>query len=87
MCISYDRVLEIPTQQEDSVVSTYLKEGVVCPTVSQKDISTTSAVDSMDHNRSATTTTTSFNGTGRHIGIPAPNQWSRSGKTQHRLSS
>jgi hypothetical protein len=74
MCISYDRVLEIPTQLGASVVSTYLKEGVVCPTVSQKGISTTSAVDSMDHNRSATTTTTSCNGTSRHIGIPAPNQ-------------
>jgi hypothetical protein len=87
MCISYDRVLEISTQLGASVVSTFLEEDVVCPAVAQKDISTTSAVDSMDHNRSATTTTTSFNGTGRHIGIPAPNQWSRSGKTQHRLSS
>ena len=87
MCISYDRVLEISTQPGDSVVSTYLEEGVVCPAVSQKGISSTSAVDSMDHNPSATTTTTSFNGTSRHIGSPAPNQWSRSGKTHHRLSS
>ena len=64
MCISYDRVLEISTQLGDSVVSTYLEEGVVCPPVLQKGISTTSAVDSIDHNPSATTTTISFKGTG-----------------------
>ena len=61
MCISYDRVLEISTQLGDSVVSTYLEKGVVCPAVLQKGIFTTSAVDNIDHNPS---TTTSFYGTG-----------------------
>ena len=64
MCISFDRVLEISTQLGDSVVSTYLEKGVVCPAVLQKGIFTTSAVDNIDHNPSATTTTTSFYGTG-----------------------
>lgn len=48
MCLSYDRVLEISTQLGDSVVSTYLEEGVVCPAVLQKGIFTTSAVNNID---------------------------------------
>jgi hypothetical protein len=40
------------------------EDGVVCPAILQKGLFTTSAVDNIDHNPSATTATTSFHGTG-----------------------
>lgn len=67
ICISYDRVLEISTQLGESVLSQFLEDGVVCPAVLQKGIFTTSAVDNIDHNPSATTATSSFHGTGISI--------------------
>lgn len=44
-----------------------MEDGVVCPAVLQKGLFTTSAVDNIDHNPSATTTTSSFHGTGISI--------------------
>ena len=61
--ISYDRVLEISAQLEDTTVSKYVENGVVCPQVLQKVLFTTSAMDNIDHNPTATTATTSFHGT------------------------
>ena len=61
--ISYDRVLEISAQLGESVVNQYVEEGVVCPPVLRKQIFTTSAMDNIDHNPTATTASTSFHGT------------------------
>ena len=64
ICISYDRVLEISTQLGESVLSQFMEDGVVCPAILQKGLFTTSAVDNIDHNHSATTATISCHGTG-----------------------
>ena len=63
-CISYDRVLEISTQLGESVPSQFMEDGVVCPAILQRGLFTTSAVDNIDHNPSATTATSSFHDTG-----------------------
>ena len=41
-----------------------MEDGVVCPAILQKGLFTTSAVDNIDHNHSATTATISCHGTG-----------------------
>jgi hypothetical protein len=64
ICISNDRVLEISTQLGESVLSQFMEDGVVCPAILQKGLFTTSAVDNIDHNPSATTATISCHGTG-----------------------
>ena len=61
--ISYDRVLEISAQLGDATVSKYVEDGVVCPPVLRRGLFTTSAMDNIDHNPTATTATTSFHGT------------------------
>ncbi|KAM3625711.1 uncharacterized protein V6R79_016387 [Siganus canaliculatus] len=61
--ISYDRVLEISAQLGDATVSKYVEDGVVCLTVLRKGLFTTSAMDNIDHNPTATTATASFHGT------------------------
>ena len=63
ICISYDRVLEISTQLGESVLCQFMEDGIVCPAILQKGLFTTSAVDNIDHNPSATATT-SCHGTG-----------------------
>jgi hypothetical protein len=40
-----------------------MEDGVVCPAILQKGLFTTSAVDNIDHNHSATTATISCHGT------------------------
>ena len=62
LSISYDRVLEISTQMGEAVIAQYVENGVVCPPVLKK-LFTTSAVDNIDHNPTATTAKTSFHGT------------------------
>ena len=64
ICILYERVLEISTQMGEAVVQRYLDEGVVCPPIMCKGIFTTSAVDNIDHNPSATTAISPFHETG-----------------------
>ncbi|KAJ8387355.1 hypothetical protein AAFF_G00157320 [Aldrovandia affinis] len=59
----YARVLEISAQLGDATVSKYVEDGVVCPPVLRKGLFTTSAMDNIDHNPTATTATTSFHGT------------------------
>jgi hypothetical protein len=63
LSISYDRVLEVSATLGDAAVSKYEAEGVVCPNILRKGLFTTSAMDNIDHNPSATTATTSFHGT------------------------
>ena len=48
----------------EAVVQRYLDEGVVCPPIMCKGIFTTSAVDNIDHNPSATTAISPFHETG-----------------------
>jgi hypothetical protein len=57
------------------VIQKYLEDVVVCPSVLQKGVFTTSAVDNIDHNLSSTTTTTSFHGTGISV-FQHPNEMS-----------
>ena len=55
LSISYDRVLEISGKLGEAVVNQYVEEGVVCPPVLKKGLFTTSAMDNIDHNPTATT--------------------------------
>ena len=64
ICISYGQVLGILTQLGETVMNQFEEDGIVCPSVLQKGLFTTSAVDNIDHNPSTTTATTSFHGTG-----------------------
>ena len=63
LSISYDRVLEIFMELEDAVVSKYIWNGVVCPLELHRGLFTTSAMDNIDHNPSASSSTTPFHGT------------------------
>ena len=63
LSVSYDRVLEISAQLGDATVSRYQEEGVVCPPILRKRLSTTAAMDDVDHNPTATTAITYFHGT------------------------
>ena len=63
LSIPYDRVLGISTQLGDAAVARYVEEGVVCPPKLRKGLYSTSAFDTIDHNPSSTTATTSFHGT------------------------
>ena len=63
MCISYDRFLSVSTEIKNSVIETYEREGVVCPSKRRGELFTTAAVDNIDHNPSSTTSKSSFHGT------------------------
>lgn len=63
LCISYDRVLDVSAQLGDAAIDKYKAEGVVCPNVLRKGLFSTSAMDNIDHNPTATTATSSFHGT------------------------
>ena len=67
LSISYDRVLEVSAQLGDAAVGKYKAEGVVCPNILRKDLFTTSAFDNIEHNPTATTSTSSFHGTSMSI--------------------
>lgn len=54
--ISYDRVISFSTDAANSVCSLFEKCGVVCLPKLRKNLFTTSALDSIDHRPSATTT-------------------------------
>ena len=61
--ISYNRVLELSGQLGENVIKQYVKDDVVCPPILRKGLFTTSALDNIDHNPTATTASTSFHGT------------------------
>ena len=63
LSISYTRVLEISAQLGEAVVAQYVEDEVVCLPVLRRKLFTTSAVDNIDHNPTATTAKTSFHGT------------------------
>jgi len=57
LCISYDRVLSLSAEMGNRVCQLYHMEKVVCPPTLKQGVFTSSAVDNVDHNPSATTTT------------------------------
>ena len=63
LSISYDRVLRLSSEMGNSVVESYMLDGVVCPKSLRRNVFTTAAVDNIDHNPSATTAKDSFHGT------------------------
>ena len=63
LCISYDRVLSIPTDIANSVCDRFDKDGIVCPPSLRSGIFTTAGFDNIDHNPSSTTARDSFHGT------------------------
>ena len=64
LSISYDRVLRLSAQMENSVCQLYHIEQVVCLPTLRSNVFTTAAVDNIDHIPSVTTAKTSFHGTG-----------------------
>lgn len=64
LSVSYDRVLSISTDLGNSVCKRFEMDQVVCPTSLRKGLSTTAAVDNIDHNPSSTSSKNSFHGTG-----------------------
>ena len=64
LSVSYDRVLEISTDQGTKICKYYDRLNTVCPPQLKKGVFTTSAVDNINHQTSATTAKSLFNGTG-----------------------
>ena len=64
LSVSYDRVLTIFTSVANGLNEQYIENGVICSPPLRKTLYTTSAVDNIDHNPSATTAKDSFHGTG-----------------------
>ena len=64
LSISYDRVLRISAELRNSLCQRFHIDQVVCPPLFKGNVFTTSAVDNIDHNPSATTAKYSFHGTG-----------------------
>jgi hypothetical protein len=61
--VSYDRVLEISTDLGTKVCKYYDRLNTVCPPELKRCVFTTSAMDNVNHQTSATTAKSSFNGT------------------------
>ena len=64
LSISYDRVLEISTDIGTKICECYDRMNTVCPPQLKKGVFTSSAIDNINHQTSATTAKGSFNGTG-----------------------
>ena len=64
LSVSYDRVLDVSTDLANKACSRFEEENVVCPIKLRTELSTTSAIDNIDHNPSATSAHDSFHGTG-----------------------
>ena len=64
LSVSYDRVLQVSTDLANKACSRFEAEHVVCPANLRSGLFTTSAIDNIDHNPSATSAHDSFHGTG-----------------------
>ena len=64
LSVSYDRVLEISTNVGTKICNYYDRLKIVCPPQLKRGVFTTFAVDNINHQTSATTAKSSFNGTG-----------------------
>ena len=63
LCVSYDRILEVSTDEANRVIEIYKHDGVVCPTKLRSGIFTTGNLDNIDHNPSSASAQSSFHGT------------------------
>ena len=64
LSVSYNRVLNISTELGNKVCHHYETKDVVCPPELKCGLFTTAAIDTIDHNPSATSSHDSFHGTG-----------------------
>ena len=67
MSVSYDRVLQLSTNEANKVIDRYENEGVVCPKALRETFFTTGNLDNIDHNPSFASSCDSFHGTGISI--------------------
>ena len=65
--MSYDRIVQLEEWMTTSACERFKEDGVVAQVCLRKGIFTEAAVDSLDHNPSATTASSSFHGTGISI--------------------
>lgn len=63
LSVSYDRVLQLSTDEANRVIGIYEKEGSVCPSTLRDQLFTTGNLDNIDHNPSSTSSQDSFHGT------------------------
>ena len=63
LSVSYDRVLQISTEETNRVINNFENEGLVCPTVLRDGLFTTGNLDNIDHNPSSSSSKDSFHGT------------------------
>ena len=67
LSVSYDRVLQLSTEEANRVIDIYENEGIVCPTTLRDELFTTGNLDNIDHNPSSTSSHDSFHGTALSI--------------------
>ena len=67
LSVSYDRVLQLSTNEANKVIDQYEHEGVVCPKGLRDNLFTTGNLDNIDHNPSSVSSIDSFHGTGISI--------------------
>ena len=63
LCISYDRMLTLPTNLGNSICAQFEEDGIVFPASLRFNIFSTFAVDNIDHNPSSRTATDSWHET------------------------
>ena len=63
LSVSYDRVLQLSTEEANTAIDRYEKEGCVCPATLRDNLFTTGNLDNIDHNPSSTSSQDSFHGT------------------------
>jgi len=63
LSVSYDRVLQLSTEEANRVIDNYENEGSVCPSTLRDKLFTTGNLDNIDHNPSSTSSLDSFHGT------------------------
>ena len=63
LSVSYDRVLQLSTDEANRAIEMYEIEDCVCPSTLQDNIFTTGNIDNINHNPSSTSRRDSFHGT------------------------
>ena len=63
LSVSYDRVLQLSTDEANRVIDMYEREGIVRPSTLRDNLFTTGNLDNIDHNPSSTSSLDSFHGT------------------------
>ena len=60
LSVSYDRVLQLSTDEANRVINIYENEGSVCPSTLRDELFTTGNLDNIDHNPTSTSSRDSF---------------------------